>query len=134
MITIRELFKVTWSITKLRIAVRNADGILIHQFCLGEDCSPASLPQRLWWDYQAGKLTACNTPINSHNKPTRNGPEMGWGLEKDVIPPEILDAEVTILHMTSHDMIRYIVSVDIVMQELTLEMAKAFYTDREADQ
>lgn len=134
MITIRELFKVTWSITKLKINVRNADGILLHQFCLGEKCSPADLPQRLWWDYQAGKLTASDTPINAHGKPTHHGPESGWGLEKDVIPPEILDAEVTILHMNSHDGIRYIVCVDIVMQELTLEMAKAFYSDREADQ
>ena len=134
MITLRELFKVNGTITRAEIQVRNDQGILLHEFYLGEKCSSAELAPRPWRAWEQGNLTASGRAINSHGKPTRNGPEMGWGLEEGTIPKELLDAEVCHLHMGSSDGIRYRVTVDVYMQELTLEMAKAFYTDREADQ
>jgi len=133
MITLRELFKVNGTITRVEIQVRNDRGLLLHEFYLGEKCDPEELPPRPWRAWEQGKLTASGRPINSHGKPTRYGPEQGWGLEEGAIPKELLDAEVCYLHMRSPDMIRYHVTVQVYMQELTLEMVKAQFSDREAE-
>jgi hypothetical protein len=122
MITLRELFRVTWTITKAEICVRDAHGKLLHEFYLGEGCAPADLPPRAWQSWSKGTLTASGRRINGHGSSTRYGPEMGWGLLDGAIPKELLDAEVTHLSMRCPDMIRCCVSVDVFMQELTLDM------------
>lgn len=125
MITLRELFDVTWSITRVELTARSSGDLsLLHQFWLGDQCDREHLPPGLVHDWAKDAITLSPRKINEHGEPGRGGPEIGWGLKKRSIPDELLDAEIVHLRMQCRDGITYTVSADIIMQELQIEMLK----------
>ena len=127
MITLRELFKVTWSINRLELGVRNGDLLLLHRIWIGKDCNREHLPPGLVGVWSKGGITLCDRPINAHGLPKRGGePESGWGLKERSVPKEILDAEVWVLGMRSDRSDgAYTVSADIILTEMEVELLKA---------
>lgn len=96
MITLRELFKVTWDIAEVNITARAPDLSFIHEWIFGEHVKE-SIHQR--YDREDGKLTIRQEKIQYHGEQTRGGPEMGWGVNEKLFPPELIDAPVTVLNM-----------------------------------
>lgn len=124
MITLRELFDVTWSITRVELTARNAELNLINQFWIGDRCDRDHLPPGMVQDWTHDRLTLSGRKINQHGEPGRGGPEIGWGLKKNAIPDELLDAEIVHMGMNTRDGITYAVHADIILTALQCEMAK----------
>lgn len=105
MITLRELFQVTWDITLVKIWAYTPDGEklkdgmrLIHKWIYGDDIQE-SVHQR--YDREDGKLSIIEGRINHHGEPTRGGAEIGWGVKEKIFPKGLIDAQITHLSMHS---------------------------------
>lgn len=125
MITLRELFTVMWTITRVEVWARREDGQLLHRFWIGEDCDREHLPPGMISDWTHDKLTLAPRKINEHGELVRGNIEMGWGFKKGTIPKEILDAEVT--HLRVHNVGPHeskTVDIDVVMPEMHIEILK----------
>jgi hypothetical protein len=123
--TIRDLAEVTWTITRLDITARDMAGAYLHRWIIGEK-EPFVGHGKLLWDIAAGRASDIAKKINVHNNKKGNGqPEMGWGLDLESIPAELLDAEITRLGMRCRDGIEYEVYVDISLPDLAVEMVKS---------
>lgn len=100
MITLRELFKVTWDITELTITARAPNMRFLHERWYAPDAERRETTHQMY-DRLDGKLTVRNIKINAHGDNARNGPEMGWGVKEELLPKLLIDAPVTHLRMTS---------------------------------
>ncbi len=123
--TIRELAKVTWTITRLDITARDENTCYLHRWIIGE-AAPFIGYGGLFWDIAKGKVSDIEKKINVHgNRKTNGQQETGWGLDEAALPAELLNAEITCLGMHCRDGVEYEVSVDIALPALTAEMLKA---------
>lgn len=125
MITLRELFGVTWTITRVELTARNdGDLRLLHQFWIGDRCDRDHLPPGMVSKWTHDQLTLSGRKINEHGEPGRGGPEIGWGLKKNAIPDELLDAEIIHMGMTCRNGITYEVRADILLPALHIELIR----------
>lgn len=123
--TIRDIAKVTWTITRLDITAREENTRFLHRWIIGEK-APFVGQGGLFWDIANGKVSDIEKKINVHNSRKANGqPEIGWGLNDTALPAELLDAEITHLGMRCRDGVEYEVTVDIALSSLTVEMLKS---------
>ena len=98
MITLRDLFAVTWNITELDITAREPETMTyVHRWIYGEDIVENI---HLYHERRAGRLSIIDAKINHHGEPTRGGSEIGWGVNEKLFPAEIIDAPMTRLLMT----------------------------------
>ena len=117
MLTLRELFDLTWDIAELDITARDPDLKFVHQWIFGEYVRE-SVHQ--YHRRMEGTLTINQTKIQMHGKQARGGVESGWGVDEKLFPKELIDAPVT--HLSMHPMCDSrgtSVSVDIMLPELT---------------
>lgn len=120
--TIKDVAKVQWAITKLDITARN-NGAYLHRWIFEENTEMQ--PVGIWRDVSGGKLSLVPVKINAHGDRKANGqPEMGWGLKEETVPAELLNAEITHLNMNCRDGITYTVSVDVEIPMLAWELLK----------
>lgn len=97
--TLFELFDVTWDITMVHIVARDDKTRFLHEWMIGEDISES--PQ-IRYNQKEGKLTLKECKLNDHATRTRGGgTEIGWGVNKKMIPVELLTAPITHLLMGS---------------------------------
>ena len=136
MITLRELFKVMHTITRVEIAARAENTVLLHSFWIGKGCDRAHLPKGMVPEWSKGRLSLSSRRINEHGKANKRGlPEIGWGLERGSIPDELLDAEITHLGGRCADGIEYKLSIDVILPEIIVEVLKGdFDDDKEGNQ
>lgn len=125
MIKVADLFEVTPTITRLTVTARAQGTRWLHRWIVGEGVAYETLPIGTKRDIEKGRATDIGTKINAHGDPVRGQPEIGWGYKTGTIPCEILDAKVTALAMHCWDGIKYDVSVDIELDQLTVETLKA---------
>ena len=121
MITIREVSRVTWDITELTIIGRNPQSSrYLHEWIIGDKLH---ISMYQWHDIRDGKLTAIEQKINAHGDRTRGGfTEMAWGLKEKTVPPELLDAPITHMCMTSRGSWNGVhLRVDVEINQLTVE-------------
>ena len=120
MITLRDIFAVTWDITELQITAREPESLrFIHQWIYGEGIRETT---HMYYDRLDGKLTLVSKRINHHGEATRGGAEIGWGVNEKLFPAAILDAPVTHMLMSARSQSRGTeCSVDIEMHRLTAE-------------
>lgn len=117
MITLDELFKVTWDITEIQITARAHDLHFLHQWIYGEGITETS---HMHYERVSGNLTFCPIKINAHGDDNGHGTsEIGWGVKEELIPKELREAPVTHLMMRTRCKGGHEVSVDVEMQELT---------------
>ena len=118
MLTLRELFKLTWDISELCITARRPeDHRFIHEWMYGEYLYETT---HLYHKRRAGELTFNPVKIQHHGEHTRGGSEIGWGVKEKLFPSELLDAPITHLTMWAMSQGRGTKAyVDIEMQELT---------------
>ena len=130
MITLRDIFAVTWDITELWITAREPESMqFIHQWAYGDGIRETT---HMYYDRMDGKLTMVNNRINHHGEATRGGAEMGWGVNEKLFPPAILDAPVTHMLMRDRSQGRGTTcSVDVEMHRLTAETIITKETDDE---
>lgn len=123
--TIRDIAKVTWTITRLDITARDENTCFLHRWIIGEEAPYVG--QGLFWDIAEGKVSDIEKKINVHNNRKANGQsEMGWGLDNAALPAEMLDAEIESLGMRCwKGGIEYEVTIDVVLPLLTVEMLKS---------
>ena len=116
MITLRELFAVSWDITELEITAREPESMkFIHEWIYGEDIHEST---HMYYDRMEGKLSIIEGRINYHGEAARGGAETGWGVKEKLFPKEILDAPVT--HLSMYDKGRgKKCRVDIEMHRIT---------------
>ena len=123
--TLRDLFDVTWTITRVELTARDAEQRFLHEFWIGEDCDREHLPPGMIREWEKDRLTLCARKINAHGEEIRGRqPEMGWGLKNKAIPDELLDAEIVHLGMRCANGITYSVDAHILLTELQCEMLK----------
>lgn len=124
MITLREIFEVTPTTTRVNVTAREEDLRFIHKWIIGEKAPHITMYLR--HDILNGKLSDIALKINVHHDVDRRGmSKTGWGLRDQTIPKELLDAEITRLSMRCADGVSYEVNVDIILQKLTAEKVKA---------
>ena len=130
MITLRELFGVAHTITRVDITAK-ADGLrFLHRFWIGKNCDRGHLPKGMIQEWAKDRLSLSDRRINAHGKSNKKGlPEMGWGLEDGAIPDELLDAEIIHLGMHCANGIEYTVNIEVILPEMTVEMLKAGFDD-----
>lgn len=116
MITLRELFEVFWTITRVEVTARKHDMNYIHRWIYGEDINISS---HMLYDCKDGLLSIIDKKINYHGDDGRGGPEMGWGVKEKLFPKELLDARITHMSVVNHHSGEHTLYVDIVMHELT---------------
>lgn len=116
MINLRELFKVFWTITEIRITARDPAGKFLHEWIYEENVQPSIHMER---DIELGRLTVFDKKINAHGDPVRGGAEMGWGVKEDLFPKAILDAPIRHLTGAGHEV--HSLLCDIEMQPITVE-------------
>lgn len=93
MITLRDLFKVTWDITELDITAREPDTTqYVHRWIFGEDISK---PVHIRYEQEAGRLSIIEKKINAHG-----GGEIAWGVKEKLLPADLIDAPITHLRLT----------------------------------
>ena len=126
MITLRDIFEVTPTVSRLEIVGRDADLKLLHKFWIGSNCDREHLPGGMLDDWTKGRLTLCDRTINVHGETGKGGyAEIGWGYKKGSVPHEILSAEIQWLsmgHVRAFDGME--VKVDIIMTPLAVEMCR----------
>jgi len=124
--TIRNIAKLTWTITRLDITARDENGRYLYRWIIGEE-APFVGHGGLFWDIAKGKVSDIEKKINVHNDQKANGqPEMGWGLDDTALPAELLDAEITCLGMRCwKGGVEYEVTVDVVLSSMMVEMLKS---------
>ena len=132
MITLRDLFDVTWTITRLELAVRDEQLRLLYRAMIGKDCDRDHISTKTLtlYGWTKGTLVLSNRKINAHGDASRRGPEMGWGYKDGSVPDQLLDAEITHLGMQCADGITYTVYADVAVPAMTAEIIK---TQLEAD-
>lgn len=117
MITLNELFNVTWDITELDITARRPDGHLLHEWIFGENVVETI---HMYHRRLEGELTIRQVKINHHGEDNGRGTsEMGWGVKEELIPKELREAPITHLIMSNRSHGETRVSCDVEMQELT---------------
>lgn len=117
MITLDELFNVTWDITRLDVTARTPGGHLLHEWVFGENVVETV---HMYHRRIAGELTIIPVKINHHGEDNGRGvSEMGWGVKEELIPKELRDAPITHLIMTNRPRGETGVICDVEMQELT---------------
>lgn len=116
--TLRDLFKVMWAITEIRITAREPeDGKYLHQWIYGPDIHETT---QMFYGKQNGKLTVVKCKINAHGDETRGGSEMGWGVKEKLLPKELIDAPIRHLGVVNSRSGEYRVYADVEMQKLTV--------------
>lgn len=132
MITLRDLFNVTWTITRLELTVRDEQLRLLYRAMIGKDCDRDQIDSRtlMAYGWTKGTLVLSDRKINAHGDASRSGPEMGWGYKDKSIPDQLMDAEITHLGMHCADGIEYTVYADVAVPAMTAEIIK---TQLEAD-
>ena len=119
MITLNELFDVTWNITVLNITAREPGGRFLHEWLMGEGITE-SIHMRN--DREDGKLTFMPVKINYHGDDNGRGTsEIGCGVKESLIPKELREAPVTHLIMRERYHSGTVVYCDVEMQPLTCE-------------
>ena len=120
MITLRDLFAVTWDITELDITAREPETMTyVHRWLYGDGITETI---HMYHERKAGKLSIIEGQINHHGEPTRGGSEIGWGVNEKLFPAEIIDAPVTHLLMMPRSRGRGTrCCVDIEMHGLTAQ-------------
>ena len=118
MLTVRELFKLTWDIAELSITARRPeDGRFIHEWLYGEYVRETI---HMYHRRMTRKLTINNIKIQCHGEPTGRSSEIGWGVKEKLVPRELLDAPVTHLSMYPLSQGRGTKAiVDVELSELT---------------
>lgn len=124
-ITLRDIFDVAWTITRVEITARDPNLRLLHIFWIGEQCDRDHLPRGCVRSWEQGEMTLSDRSINVHGDAKGKLPEMGWGYKNKSIPEELMDAEVTRLSMNSRNGISCVVSIDVTLQPLTVDKLKA---------
>lgn len=121
MLTLRELFKLTYDIAEVCITARTPDdGHYLHEWIFGEHIYETG---HMYHERIEGKLTIRNEKIQHHGEPARGGAEIGWGVKDKLFPKELLYAPITHLSMVPMSQGRGTkVRVDVEMQELTAMM------------
>jgi len=113
--TLKDLFKVLWTIIEITVTVRDPDGIYIHRWEYGPDIDVSA---HMAYEISRKKLTVVNIKVNEHGNPKGNGIEMGWGVNEKIFPKAILEAPIK--HMSVRNRQKGdVLSVDIEMQPLT---------------
>lgn len=122
--TIRDIAKVTWTVTRLDITAREEDNRYLRRWIIGEE-APFIGHGGLFLDIAKGEVSDIEKKINVHNNRKANGqPEIGWGLDDTALPAELLNAEITRLGMRCRNGIEYEVDVDLIFPALVVEMMK----------
>lgn len=116
MITLREIFKVFWTITRAEITVRQPDLRFVHKWIYGENINESS---HMYYDRISGRLSIIDRKINHHGDDGRGGCETGWGVKEKMFPKDILDAPITHMSVINHHSGEHTLYVDIEMHELT---------------
>ena len=120
MITLNELFEVTWNITELDVMARDPGGHLLHEWIFGQDVVETI---HMYHRRIAGELTIRQEKINHHGEDTGRGTsEIGWGVKEQMIPKELRESPITHLIMSNRRSGETKVYCDAEMQELTCEM------------
>lgn len=123
MIKLKDLLEVMYNVTEMEINARNPDTRLLHTFYFSQD-DFGDLPPGVRDRILMGQTMFIQDRINVHGKATRGGAEMAFGVEMKAIPKEFLDAEVFhFLDFTRREGLH--LSVDVIMQELQCETARA---------
>lgn len=135
MITLREIFDVTWDITEVRVTAREADLHLIHHWIYSGDIEHLSAHQ--WREQQDGSLSVIKTKVNFHGTPVRGVSEIGWGVNLKAFQPEMLDARVDIMRMTPRSQGRGCsLTVEVTMNPVTvaaiIDREKQWYEEDKA--
>ena len=121
--TLRDLFDAMWSITEADITCRQngGEGLYIHRFLFREK-EPTGCG--LIYDIKADRVTCILGPINVYGRPTRGGVETGWGYLEKSIPEELMTAPIRHMGVINSYRDGYSVSLDVDLQELTVETLK----------
>lgn len=133
MITLRELFNVTWTITRLDLTVRDERQRLLYHALMGKDCDRDHINSLtlMAYGWSKGTLILSDRKINVHGDADGRGqPVIGWGYKNKSIPDQLMDAEITHLGMRCADGIEYTVYADVAVPAMTAEIIK---TQLEAD-
>lgn len=115
--TLRDLFDVSYRITRVDVTVRDHTSKFLKRYLFGSDINVT------WYmnhDIVKGKLTVVDRKINHHGDRARGGSEIAWGVKLDVFPAEILNAPITFLDMNSYGQGSH-VSVDVTGYQITVE-------------
>ena len=125
MITIRELFGVTHTISRLDVMVYDTsrpgwDKLAGHWLIGWPD--GWRFPRSLQYDVDSGAVEAYPIKVNARDYP---GSEGRWGLQPGVLPGALLDAPVCSLLMRCKDGVSYEIDVNIEMATLTAEACAA---------
>lgn len=133
MITLRDLFKTTWTITRVELTVRDEQMKLLCNAWFGKDCDRDHISSQtlMAYGWSKGTLILSDRKINVHGDADGRGqPAMGWGYKEGSIPKQLMDAEITHLGMHCADGIEYTVFADVILPAMTMEIIK---TQQEAD-
>lgn len=121
--TIRDIAEVTWTITRLDITARDESTHYQHRWIIGEKAPYIKPGSQMYWAVRRGEISIIEKKINAHNERKKNGlPEIGWGLDGNSLPEELLDAKITRLGMACRDGVEYEVSVDVELSPLLAVM------------
>lgn len=116
MTTLRDLIDVFWRITEINVTARDPDGVFIHQWIYGENINET---MHMYYERMDGKLTIVDERINAHGKPSRNGSEIGWGVEPKYFHKDMLDAPITHMDVGTRQNEKKILYIDIELQRIT---------------
>ena len=121
MLTLKELFKLTYNIAEVDITARTPENEhFIHEWIFGEDIYETN---HMYHERIDGKLTIRDEKIQYHGDAVRGGSEIGWGVKEQLFPKELINAPIT--HLSMHPMSQgrgTKAYVDIEMQEITAMM------------
>lgn len=116
MITLRDVFAVYLSIVEVDITAREPETLIyIHEWEYGPN---VAITAHRAYEVSKGRLTVVQKKVNAHGEPTRNGPEIGWGVKTEIFPKELLDAPITSMHVSNYRTGDKL-TVDVEMQRLT---------------
>lgn len=128
MITLQEVFDVTWTITTAKITARDEKGKLLHKFIFSDEYY-VSIHQ--WHDIEAGRLTIVLGKINVHGDATRGGPEIAWGFKDKSIPKDLMEAPIMHMGMISRYQSKGTqVDIDVECSRMTAEILKQSLADK----
>ena len=131
MLTLLELFDLTWDIAELDITARDPELKFLHEWIFGEHVREST---GMYHRRMAGDLTLNQTKIQMHGNPTRGGSETGWGVNEKLLPKGLIEAPVTHLAMRPMPQNKgTFVRVDVELSELTaMTISKKSYLREES--
>lgn len=94
MVTLREILQLNYTITLLKLDVRQPDLKLTEQVVIGKDYHPTV--------HQLGRkeFQYIDADINFHGRPNKRGfPEIAFDVDFKAIPKDYLDMEVKMIHL-----------------------------------